>query len=130
MGISLFSASLNCFLCREYLITIVRHIPRHIHTEFKKCYLCNCMVACHILSSPVFVNTPSSVRFMYFESMLILGILTLSNLKNPLSFELYPNLAPMSPTRIPYKGLWVFTSLMGTMKFYTPCYFPSTISLA
>lgn len=37
----------------------------------------------------------------YLMSMFSLGILTLLNLKKPLSFVPYPNLGPISPTSIP-----------------------------
>lgn len=76
MGISLPSESLNYFLYNEYLITIVKPIPKHFHTESKKCYLINYIVACHILSSPVFVNIPSSDTLAYLLSILTFGILT------------------------------------------------------
>lgn len=87
-------------------------------------------MACQILSSPVLVNVPSSDTLAYLLSILTFGILTLSNLKYPLSLALYPNFAPISPTKIPGNGLWVLTSLIWTTKFYTPYLFPSIYTYA
>lgn len=121
---------LNYFLWIAYLIAIVNPCPKYFQAVSNKCYLIKNIDACQILSSPIFLKLPFSSNYEYLESIFTLGTLTCSNLRYPLSFELNPNFAPMSPTNIPGSGSWVFVHLIGTTKIWIPYLFPSTISWA
>jgi hypothetical protein len=76
----------------------------------RKCYLYNYIVAYQILSFPVLVKTPSELTLAYLLNMFTSGTRVFVNLiylerlhkeiNYPLSLELNPNLAPMSPNSI------------------------------
>jgi len=74
-----------------------------------------------------FPSLSTSARPM---SMFIRGILTLSNVAQPLSLLEYPNLGPRSPVLTPFKCLKVYKSRNGTIKQCMPYCCPSIINFA